>query len=73
MNKIEEFWVIQRNDGEFYQNYGFDNNGKTYVYFNDKLLLAKKFDNKSNIKRTIKGLNIQNCKPVKCEIRVVGE
>ena len=76
MSKVEECWVIQRDDGKFYCGWEFDYHFKTIPNFTNKLfevILRKKVFVKLDAIREIKGLNLQNCKPVKVEIRVVGE
>lgn len=46
MNKIEQYYVIQRNDGKFYCGWEFDYHFKTIPNFTNKLfevILRKKF------------------------------
>ena len=77
MNKTEYAWVIQRDDGKFY--FECDDS-----YYNDFFGLYEyaPFDHNKNItfyKSKDKALEkidwfcLQNCRPVKVEIRVVGE
>lgn len=71
MSKIEECWVIQRDDGKIFagQNskgiaifcYDFEFNYSNYVY------------TKKECERIIKFYNLQNCRPVKVKIEIVGE
>ena len=67
MSKTEYAWVIQRDDGKFYVNTSL---GKHV--FTDKILLAYK-DTFEWIKYHIELFKLQNCRPVKVEIKVVGE
>lgn len=67
MSKVEQCWVIQRDDGKFYLDTSLGKN-----IFTDKISLAYK-DTFEWIKYHIKLFKLQNCKPVKVEIRVVGE
>ena len=78
MSKIEECWVIQRKDGYFYYGYTFMSK---YPYDTkpiftkniNKAFLDYAFWNKFGCEREIKKMQLQNCRPVKVEIRVVGE
>lgn len=69
MSKIEECWVIQRDDGSFF--------ARTEIYnfnvFCDELGNAEICSNKEVMENIIEKYNLQNCRPVKAEIRVVGE
>lgn len=66
-----EIWVIQRDDGKVFAGlnskdiaifcYDFEFNYLDYVY------------TKKECESIIKFYNLQNCRPVKVEIRVVGE
>ena len=76
MSKIEECWVIQRDDGSRYFDcqdsyfsdfYGIDE----WTQFYDKNISLYK--SKDVAMQIIKNQNLQNCRPVKVEIRVVGE
>ena len=76
MSKIEECWVIQRDDGSRYFDcqdsyfsdfYGIDE----WTQFYDKNISLYK--SKDVAMQIIKNQNLQNCHPVKVEIRVVGE
>ena len=76
MSKIEECWVIQRDDGEFLD-YSYEDDT-----FNFSTNLCKAFGHYvccENTRKSVKNfLNnnkyiLRNCKPVKIEIRVVGE
>ena len=64
MNKIEYAWVIQRDDGMYCVN--------TFAW-SKKLCNACMVETLEDCELAIKGMNLQNCKPVKIEIRVVGE
>ena len=78
MSKIEECWVIQRYDGYFYYDYEFI---KKYPYemkprFTkdiNKVFFNHNFWNKFGCEKEIKEMQLKNSKPVKVEIRVVGE
>ena len=71
MSKTEYAWVIQRDDGKVFAGlnskdiaifcYDFEFNYLDYVY------------TKKECENIIKFYNLQNCHPVKVEIRVVGE
>lgn len=73
MSKIEELtmkdkdfgWVIKANDKELYIYSGYN--------FTDKLVLADICECESQAQAIINDYKLQNCKPVKVEIRVVGE
>ena len=64
MSKIEECWVIQRNDGMYCVN--------TFAW-SRKICYASQLETLQECELAIKEMNLQNCKPVKIEIRVVGE
>ena len=74
----EECWVIQRDDGKFFDYMTID---KIPHFCNDIIssfdfsVNLYKQDNKSKylIEEKIRNLNLQNCRPVKVEIKVVGE
>ena len=76
MSKIEEYWIIQRDDGKFWNcsNSGADNFAS---YFVDDIahafLFTKEYIKKQPIEELIEFRRLQNCRPVKVEIRVVGE
>lgn len=76
MSKIEQCWVIQRNDGKFWNcsNSGADNFAS---YFVDDIahafLFTKEYIKKQPIEELIEFRRLQNCRPVKVEIKVVGE
>lgn len=78
MSKTEYAWVIQRDDGKYFDY--FDINGKEI--FCDSLIesiqdifsfFEFKIPTKAMCEIAIKTHHLQNCKPVKIEIRVVGE
>lgn len=76
MSKIEQCWVIQRNDGKFWNcsNSGADNFAS---YFVDDIahafLFTKEYIKKQPIEELIEFRRLQNCRPVKVKIEVVGE
>lgn len=63
MSKIEDCWVIQRDDGVYWGDYG----------WTTRLSSAVKECTKERSISIIDDYNLQNCRPVKVEIRVVGE
>ncbi len=76
MSKTEYAWVIQRDDGKFYAGWNFDRNWEAKEYFTnvlEKVIINKQVFTIKNALKEIKLMNLQNCKPVKVEIRVVGE
>ena len=68
MSKIEDCWVIQRDDGK-YVNF-MDNDDLTWY---KKAWQASMTRSKSGAEHEIAIWQLQNCKPVKVELRVVGE
>lgn len=75
-----EYWVIQRNDGCFICNINnkviFDNDISNVIIFKDK----NKFTNGKqdaldyiNMLKNTVTFSLQNCKPVKIQIKIVGE
>lgn len=76
MSKVEECWVIQRDDGKFYAGWNIDRNLEAKEYFTnvlEKVIINKQVFTIKNALKEIKLMNLQNCKPVKVELRVVGE
>ncbi len=76
MNKVAQCWVIQRDDGKFYAGCNFDKNWETKEYFTnvlEKVIINKQVFTIKNALKEIKQMQLKNCKPVKIEIRVVGE
>lgn len=76
MSKTEYAWVIQRDDGMFFAGWNFDRNGEVKEYFTfslEKAILSKQVFYKTNAMKGIKQMTLKNCKPIKIEIRVVGE
>lgn len=79
MSKIEECWVIQRDDGMFFNGFDdFDNeefcDNPLISLFNLSIFLIYKIPTKEMCEEIIKMFfNLKDCKPVKVEIRVVGE
>ena len=67
-NKVEECWVIQRDDGMFVN---FDDNDDLTWYEN--AWQASMTWSKGRAQHDIDLWELENCRPVKCEIRVVGE
>lgn len=67
MSKTEYAWVIQRNDGRYFSN------KFTNIVFVENIALATIYLKNWKCELRIKQLNLQNCHPVKVEIRVVGE
>ena len=69
MSKIEECWVIQRGN-DLYAMYIPSND--TFV-FNTFIQLALFHSSKDEVIDSIETYHLQNCHPVKVELRVVGE
>ena len=69
MSKIEECWVIQRGN-DLYAMYIPSND--TFV-FNTFIQLALFHSSKDEAIDSIETYHLQNCRPVKCEIKIVGE
>ncbi len=78
MSKIEGCWVIQRDDGKFFDYMDID---KTPHFCNDIIssfdfsvnICKQEVKSKYSIEEKILNLNLQNCRAVKVEIKVVGE
>ena len=64
MSKTEYAWVIQRDDGMYCVN--------TFA-LSRKICYASQLETLQECELAIKEMNLQNSKPVKIEIRVVGE
>lgn len=64
MSKIEECYVIQRDDGKYCFN--------TFAW-SKKICNACMIETLEDCELAIKEMNLQNCHPVKVELRVVGE
>ena len=65
--KTEYAWVIQRDDGKFINRHDLDftnNLYETWFYAEDKKWLAEE---------DIRSMYLQNCKPVKVELKVVED
>lgn len=76
MSKVEQCWVIQRDDDKFYAGWVFDSNWGVKGYFTnilEKVIINKQVFTIKNALKEIKQMQLKNCKPVKIEIRVVGE
>ena len=69
MSKIEEYWIIQRDDGMYFSRIEIPN----ICVFDDLITNADRYDYEKTVKYLIEALRLQNCHPVKVEIRVVGE
>lgn len=69
MSKIEECWVIQRGDNLYAM---YIPSSDTFV-FNTFIQLALFHSSKDGAIDSIETYHLQNCRPVKVEIRVVGE
>ena len=69
MNKTEYAWVIQRDDGKYFSRIEMPN----ICVFDNLITNADRYDYEKTVKYLIEALRLQNCKPVKVEIRVVGE
>lgn len=83
MNKTEYAWVIQRDDGKYVISW---NDFGEITQVSDRFLdfiemflgefcvdFKYVYRDKDWCKRVIESNQLQNCRPVKCEIRVVGE
>ena len=67
MSEVEFGWVIRRDDGKFIDRHDLDftnNLYETWIYAEDK---------KWMVEEDIRSLELQNCKPVKIEMRVVED
>ena len=78
MSKTEYAWVIQRDDGYFYYDYAFMlkypyDTKPIFTKNINKVFLNYKFWNEFGCEREIKEMNLQNCRPVKVKISIVGE
>lgn len=76
MSKIE-IWVIQRNDGLFYYDYElaimeFTSKPKFTRDIN-KCFQTRQFGTKHWAEVEIRCMELQNCRPVKVKISIVGE
>ena len=73
MSKIEELIIQDKNYGWVIK----INNKNSYVYsghyFTDKLVIADICECESQAQAIIDDYNLQNCHPVKVEVRVIGE
>ena len=69
MSKTEYAWVIQRDDGMFAYYSMFSNQYE----FSTRLMQSNLFSCETTANDNIIMCKLQNCKPVKIEIRVVGE
>ena len=68
MSKTEYGWVIQRFDGLFMMSCPYE-----IARFSSKIAYSEFCLEKQSAEDFIRRFNLQNCRPVKCEIRVVGE
>lgn len=65
MSKTEYAWVIQRDDGKYCETVS--------GFFTSSLCSALRCYDKHLADYFIKDFKLQNCHPVKVEIRIVGE
>lgn len=77
-NKVEECWVIQRDDGKFFDCFDIGGNEEfcdSFIRSIQDTIGFFKFNipTKEMCEQAIKTHYLQNCRPVKVEIRVVGE
>lgn len=76
MSEIEECWVIQRDDGKFYAGWNFDRNWEAKECFTnvlEKVIINKQVFTIKDALKEIRLMNLQNCRPVKVKIEMVGE
>lgn len=71
MSKIEECWVIQRDDGKVFA--GLNSKDIAIFYCDFEFNYLDYVYTKKECENIIKFYNLQNCHPVKVELRVVGE
>lgn len=69
MSKTEYAWVIQRDDDRFFIRFELPN----FYMFSNKLCVAETFSNKEVTLNFIERYKLQNCRPVKVKIEIVGE
>ena len=69
MSKTEYAWVIQRDDGKYFSRIEMPN----ICVFDNLITNADRYDYEKTVKYLIEALRLQNCRPVKVEIKVVGE
>lgn len=75
MSKTEYYWVIQRDDGRFFvrnRKVGKVGNKRKNI-FSDSLKYAFTDFCESYAQASIKIYKLQNCRPVKVKILIVGE
>ena len=72
MSKTEYAWVIQRDDGMFYVRTRTSGHRIRHLY-SPRLLYAHFENCESEADETIKVYNLQNCRPVRVKISIVGE
>ena len=68
MSKTEYAWVIQRDDGMYVS----QDDGER-CYFNNSLIYARRYENKRIVEFKILQRELQNCRPVKVKMSIVGE
>lgn len=78
MSKTEYAWVIQRDDGKFFDNFNIYGNADfcdscVMSFYNTYSFFDFKVATKEMCETAIKTHNLQNCKPVKVKIEIVGE
>ena len=64
MSKTEYAWVIQRDDEKYCV---------SRIWWTGKLCNATFVDTLQDCEKAIKQMNLQNCRPVKVKISIVGE
>lgn len=77
MKKVEECWVIQKDDGSRYfdcddSHYNGFFGADEFTMFDENKSITF-YKSKQKAQEKIDWYFLQNCRPVKCEIRVVGE
>lgn len=72
MSKTEYAWVIQRDDGKLFIRIRKCGHRIRHLY-DYKLLYAHLENCKSDAEESIKVYNLQNCRPVKVKIQIIGE
>ena len=71
MSKTEDAWVIQRDDGKIFA--GQNSKGIAIFCYDFEFDYSYFLYTKEECKNIIEFYNLQNCRPVKVEIKVVGE
>lgn len=75
MNNIEYVWVIQRDDGKFWNCAGSDRNYETYFVDNisQAYFFTEEYLKMQSIEELMEFRRLQNCKPLKVKIKVVED